>query len=503
MKPGRQTRRAFLKSAGIGAVSLTFSGFSSDFQSGSIPYIKKLYDEQYRPQFHLTPEYGWMNDPCGMVYYDGEYHLHYQGNPNNPKGWGSQWSHAVSKDLVHWKHLSPSLVQDEKYGGCSTGSCVVDWKNTSGFQTGKEKVIGLIFTITDPDQKQGVAFSNDRGRSWERFAGNPVIVSTDGNKDFRDPKVFWHEPLKKWVMVVSRGYTAAGDIFQSDDLKKWEHTGKAPNGECPDMFELPVPGSKNKKWLYLCGDYPMAPNGTGAKYFIGNFDGKNFQAESVQSRLAGNFFVGQSFGDIPSSDGRRIWMGWKWLSDEGDFGPWTGGFQTIPVELNLMATDKQMLQLNYRPVKELQALRRKHLRINNKIIGANCNILEEQKLRGELIECIATFQLDSAKEFGFMIRKGPNTATVLRYHAQDEKIVFTDAAGKEKFSQPLAPQNGIIKLHLLIDRSVIDVFGNDGMTWNCGFFKADLPDQGIELFAKEGNVMLTSFDCWQLKGIFD
>ena len=125
---------------------------------------------------------------------------------------------------------------------------MVDWKNTSGFQTGKENVIGLIFTITDPDQKQGVAFSNDRGRTWERFAGNPVIVSTDGNKDFRDPKVFWHEPLKKW--------------------------------------------------LYLCGDYPMAPNGTGAKYFIGNFDGKNFEAESARSRLAGNFFVGQSFGDI-------------------------------------------------------------------------------------------------------------------------------------------------------------------------------------------------------------
>lgn len=503
MKPVRQTRRDFLKSAGIGAVSLTFSGFSSDSQSGSIPYKKELYNEPYRPQFHLTPEYGWMNDPCGMFYYNGEYHFHYQGNPHNPKGWGSQWSHAVSNDLVHWKNLAPSLVQDEKYGGCSTGSCIVDWKNTSGFQTGKENVIVLIFTITDPDQKQGVAFSNDRGRSWERFAGNPVIVSTDGNKDFRDPKVFWHEPLKKWVMVVSRGYTAPGDIFQSEDLKKWEHTGKAPNGECPDMFELSVPDSNNKKWLYLCGDYPMAPNGTGAKYFIGNFDGKNFQAESAQSRLGGNFFVGQSFGDIPSSDDRRIWMGWKWLSDEGDFGPWTGGFQSIPVELSLMETGNHILQLNYKPIKELHALRKEHFKINNMVIGTNCSLLEEQKLRGELIECSAVFQLDSAKEFGFLIRKGLNTESVLRYHVLDKRITFTDAAGKEKFSQLLAPQNGIIKLHLLIDRSVIDVFGNDGMTWNCGFFKADPPDQGIELFAKEGNVKLTSFDCWQLKSIFD
>ena len=117
MKPKRQTRREFMKSAAIGTVSMTFSGFSASSITRIILNKRKLYDEQYRPQFHLTPEYGWMNDPCGMVYYDGEYHLHYQGNPHNPKGWGSQWSHAVSKDLVHWKHLTPSLVQDEEYGG--------------------------------------------------------------------------------------------------------------------------------------------------------------------------------------------------------------------------------------------------------------------------------------------------------------------------------------------------------------------------------------------------
>ena len=201
------------------------------------------------------------------------------------------------------------------------------------------------------------------------------------------------------------------------------------------MFQLTVPGSLNKKWLYLCGDYPMAPNGTGAKYFIGNFDGKNFHAESGQLRLAGNFFVGQLFGDIPASDGRRIWMGWKWLNDEGDFGPWTGGFQTIPVELSLMETSDHKLQLKYQPVKELQALRKKRLMIRNKVIWPNSNHLIEQKFHGELIECIAVFLLDSAKEFGFMIRKGLNTASVLKYDVADERITFTDTAGKEKFSQ--------------------------------------------------------------------
>jgi fructan beta-fructosidase len=500
----RQNRREFLKVAGLGTASLGLFKSLSVPQSGigednQIPY----YDEPFRPQFHLTPTYGWMNDPCGLFYYRGEYHIHYQANPGNPKGWGSQWSHAFSNDLVRWKNLPPSLVQDEKYGGCSTGSCVVDWNNTSGFQTGKENVIVLVFTITNPDQKQGVAYSNDGGRSWKRYPGNPVIVSTDGNKDFRDPKVFWHEPLQKWIMVASRGYTAPGDIFKSSDLKKWEHLGKAPNGECPDMFELFLPGSLNKKWLYLCGDYPMARNGTGAKYFIGNFDGRNFHAESGQFRLGGNFFVGQSFGDIRSSDNRRIYMGWKWLSDEADFGPWTGGFQTIPVELNLMETEKNIVQLNYRPVKELQSLRQKHFRINKKVIDKSSTLLEEQKISGELIECIAEFQLDSAMEFGFLIRKGSKGASMLVYHVMDKKIVFSDAEGKEKFSQSLSPQNGILKLHLLIDRSVIDVFGNDGITWNCGFFKADPKDKGIELYAKEGTVNLLSFDCWQLKSIFD
>jgi fructan beta-fructosidase len=502
MKTKSQNRRDFLKIAGIGTVSLGFSRFLSFAQPMSDYRDPGLFDEPYRPQFHLTPSHGWMNDPCGMFYYKGEYHIHYQANPDNPKGWGSQWSHAVSRDMVNWKHLPPSLVQDEKHGGCSTGSCMVDWKNSSGFRSGRENVIALVFTITNPDQKQGVAFSNDRGRTWERYPGNPVILATDGNKDFRDPKVFWHEPSKKWIMVVSRGYTPAGDIYESPDLKNWEHSGKAPNGECPDLFELTLPGSKEKKWLYLCGDYPMAPNGTGAKYFIGNFDGKNFHDESGQHRLGGNFFVGQSFNDMPSSDGRRIWMGWKWLHDEGDFGPWTGGFQTLPVELNLMETSAHILQLQYRPVAELKTLRKKQVRITGEMIGSDSTVLGDKGLNGELFECIAEFQLDSAQEFGLKFRMGLNSPATLTYNVSQQMLVFRDPAGREKFTQPLVPQNGSVKLHLFIDRSVIDVFGQDGLTWNCGFFKADPKDRGIELFAENGTVRLVSLDLWNLKGIF-
>lgn len=492
------TRRVFIERAGMGVASLALftSFFPVNGQKNCMD--KDLYNELYRPQFHITPAYGWMNDPCGMVYYRGEYHLHYQANPDNPNGWGSQWSHVVSKDLVHWYYLPPSLVQDEKYGGCSTGSCVVDWNNTSGFQTGNEKVIVMIFTITNPGQTQGLAYSNDRGRTWERYPGNPVIVANDGNKDFRDPKVFWFETSGKWIMVVSRGYTASGDIFQSADLKNWEHIGKAPNGECPDMFQLPVRGSKNSKWLYLCGDYPMAPNGTGAKYFIGHFDGKNFLPESGPLRLAGNFFVGQSFTDLPSTDGRRIWIGWKWLSDEGQFGSWTGGFQTIPVELSLRDLSGKGLQLCYQPVHELQALRTTAFKFNITTIDENCSIIADKHIEGELFECIAEFQLDSAKEFGLEFRKGSDKKCVVGYHTHEKKIFFQDAEGKEKIAQPLEPQNGVVKLHLLIDRSVIDIFGNDDFSWNCSFFKSDPQDKKIELYAKGGKVKLLSMRLWKL-----
>jgi fructan beta-fructosidase len=499
MRPKRQTRRDFLKISSLVFVSLVFSKYFFTSKSNNLYKKQILYDEPYRPQFHLTPGFGWMNDPCGMVYYRGEYHLHYQANPDNPKGWGSQWTHAVSKDLVNWHHLTPSLRQDEKYGGCSTGSCVVDWNNTSGFQTGKEKVIVMVFTITNPGQTQGVAYSNNRGRTWERYPGNPVIKASDGNEDFRDPKIFWFESTGKWIMVVSRGYTAPGNIYQSEDLKNWEHIGKGPNGECPDMFRLNVPESKDKQWLYLCGDYPMAQNGIGAKYFIGNFDGKDFKIKYGPLRLAGNFFVGQSFSDLPSGDGRRIWIGWKWLSNEGPFGPWTGGFQTIPVELSLAKTDDNKLQLRYQPVRELKTLRTKHFSLKYETVNENCYFLSRQEIHGELFECIATFQLDRAKEFGLKFRTGLNNTCLVGYNSVENKIFFSDGAGKEKISQFLFPENNTIKLHLLIDRSVIDIFGNDGLTWNCAFFKADPQDQGIELYAKGGTVKLIAFDLWQLK----
>ena len=213
--------------------------------------------------------------------------------------------------------------------------------------------------------------------------------------------------------------------------------------------------------------------------------------------------MGQSFAEVPLADGRRIWMGWKWLSEEGEFGPWTGGFQTIPVELSLTETDEKELRLAYNPVRELKSLRSNHLRLKNRTISNDCHLLGEREIKGELFEIMATFQLDSAQEFGIKFRMGQNSQCTVGFDTKENKIFFRDPTGKEKTSQILAPQKGIVKLHLLIDRSVIDIFGNGGLTWNCAFFKADPQNQGIEVFSQEGIVKLISFDLWQLNGIFN
>jgi len=488
-----------MKTVGVHAALLTVSTKLSANDSNKGAERHATYNEPFRPQLHFTPPAGWMSDPCGMVYYKGEYHLHYQANPD-PRGWGSKWAHALSKDLVHWTHQAPSLVKDKEHGGCWSGSAVVDYNNTAGFQTGSEKVLVLFFTKVTKAQGQtvGLAYSNDRGRTWRRYPSNPVTVPNDGNEHFRDPKVIWHEPSKRWIMVISRGYTAAGNVYRSTNLKEWELAGKAPNGECPDMFELAVPGGKDKKWLYLCGDYPMTPNGVGAKYFIGTFDGSNFTAESQALRLGGNFFVGQSFANMPAQDKRRIWMGWKWLKTEGNLGPWTGGIQTIPVELTLGKIDNKELRLFYNPARELQTLRSKHIKCGKQTISERCSILTDKGIGGELFECIADFEPDCAEEFGLHFRKGGNALCTVGYNAIDKKIVFRDATGKEKVSQPLPLDKGRVKLHLLLDRSVIDIFGNGGQTWNCSFFKADRKNTAIELYAKAGTAKLVSLDLWKL-----
>ncbi|MGC3958526.1 MAG: glycoside hydrolase family 32 protein [Verrucomicrobiota bacterium] len=262
-----------------------------------------LYQESLRPQFHFSSRRGWLNDPNGLVYYQGEYHLFYQHNPYG-WGWGNMhWGHAVSKDLVHWEELPVALYPDE-HGTMFSGSAVVDWNNTTGFQTGEEKPLVAMFTAAGKPFTQGIAFSNDRGRTWTKYKNNPVLPHIAAEN--RDPKVVWYAPGKKWVMAL---YLDKSDyaLFSSPDLKRWQKLSDVTlpgDSECPDFFEIAVAGDPlNSRWVFY---------GANGMYLVGKFDGTTFTPETKPLALQhGNtWYASQTYSDIPTVDGRRILVPW-------------------------------------------------------------------------------------------------------------------------------------------------------------------------------------------------
>lgn len=289
------------------------------------PDVTFYYTEAYRPQFHFSPEEKWMNDPNGLVYHKGIYHLFYQYYPDDIVWGPMHWGHATSKDLIHWEHKPIALFPDE-HGLIFSGSAVVDTNNTSGFGTGENPPLVAIFTYHDMEgekagrndfQTQGIAYSLDNGDSWTKFDGNPVIQN-DGMRDFRDPKVFWNEIKNNWTMLL-----VAGDhlqIWQSNDLKAWEKVSefgkdKGAHGgvwECPDMFKLKVEGTDTEKWVLLISINPGAPNGgSGTQYFVGDFDGTTFTTDQEEAKWVDwgrDNYAGVTYNIVPENE--RIFIGW-------------------------------------------------------------------------------------------------------------------------------------------------------------------------------------------------
>ena len=261
-----------------GAVCWDHIQLADTFDTGNTDY--------YRPVYHHTPLYGWMNDPNGMVYKDGEYHLYFQYNPYGSKWGNMHWGHSVSTDLVHWNHLKPAIARDT-LGHIFSGSTVVDKAGTAGY--GANAMIALYTSASDKyGQIQCMAYSTDNGRTYTKYGKNPVLTPFDGLKDFRDPKVFWYEPEKKWVMIVSADKEMR--FYASHNLKDWEYMsafgkgyGAQPNQfECPDFVQLPVNGDKNKmKWVMLVNINPGCMfGGSATEYFTGDFDGKEFTCDT-------------------------------------------------------------------------------------------------------------------------------------------------------------------------------------------------------------------------------
>lgn len=328
-----------------------FSGLSKIYQGDQIDGSDSLYLESNRPQLHFTSRRGWNNDPNGMVYYEGEYHLYYQHNPFEREWENMTWGHAISKDLVHWEELAPALWPDS-LGTMFSGSAVIDYNNTSGFGRNGVPPFVVIYTVNSPTrQKQCVAYSLDNGKTFTKYEGNPVIDSWDQWKtqDLRDPAVFWYEPNKNWVMVL---YEKDGmSVYTSSDLKKWVYKSHITGFfECPQFFELSVDGNKNnKKWVMY---------GASGTYMIGTFNGETFTPESGKHYYGnGAIYAAQTFNNIPETDGRRIQIGWGRIEHPGM--PFKHQM-LLPTELTLRTT-KEGIRLFNAPVSEIDMLQGKEL----------------------------------------------------------------------------------------------------------------------------------------------
>lgn len=313
------------------------------YQDNEIAGKDSLYKEKNRPRIHFSSRRGWNNDPNGLIYYEGEYHLFYQHNPYE-REWGNMhWGHAVSKDLVHWEELPVSLYPDE-LGTMFSGSVVVDYNNTAGFNKKNNPAMIAIYTADSPEKEvQCIAYSLDKGRSWKKYLHNPVIDSKAkwNSHDTRDPKVFWYKPANKWVMVLNE--RDGNSIYNSDNLKDWTFESHITGfWECPELFELPVDGNKNNtRWVMY---------GASGTYMIGTFDGKKFTPESGKHYyVTGSCYAAQTYNNIPESDGRRIQIGWGRIqSDNAPFNM----LMLLPTELTLHTT-KDGLRMYSKPVKEI------------------------------------------------------------------------------------------------------------------------------------------------------
>jgi len=456
-------------------------GFDSVYQADTFPGQEKLYTEKLRPQFHFTSRRGWNNDTNGMVYYDGEYHLFYQHNPYGWR-WGNMtWGHAVSKDMIHWTELGDAIHPDH-LGTIFSGSAVVDTNNSAGFQTGNEKVIVCIYTSAggrNPLSKgqpftQSIAYSNDRGRTWKKYENNPVLGHINGGN--RDPKVIWHEPTNRWVMVLYLDDRTMG-FFTSQDLKSWEFHSKIKCfHECPELFALPIDGDvNNKKWILYGGS---------GDYLIGDFDGREFKSEigPIRYHYGNCFYASQTFNNIPEKDGRRIQMAWGRVNmPDMPFNQMI----LFPVSLTLRTTEEGP-RLFAEPIREIQKLHKRKWQWKNKTLKPEENPLSE--LSGELFHIQAQFKLTDAEQAGFIIRGIP-----VVYNAEKQELSC------QKKTAPLKPIDGKIYLEILVDRTSIEIFGNKGRVYMPMGVILPEDDRSLSVFSKGGAVTVQSLEVFELR----
>lgn len=482
--------------------------------------------QPFRPYYHFTPERNWINDPNGLVFFEGEYHLFFQHNPFGDKWGHMSWGHAVSPDLVHWEQLPVALPEADGLMIFS-GSAVVDWRNTSGFGKNGQPPLVAIYTANrtaDGRQTQCIAWSPDRGRSWTKFSGNPVLDV--GSNNFRDPKVFWHEPTYRWIMVVAMSAERRVRFYCSSDLKQWMYSSEfgpagSTNGawECPDLFPLPVEGHpKHSAWVLIVNTGTGSPaGGSGTQYFIGQFDGQKFESgswldpseDALWADRGRDCYAAVSWSDIPKSDGRRLWLGWmsNWeYAQDVPTAPWRNAM-TIPRELMLRDT-QQGLRLIQKPARELQLLRERHQVFQGGSIQRANDWVRQQGIGGDSLEMILEFKPGRSGQCGLRVLKGSDEETVLGFDEVARRaFVDRSRSGNTSFHK-LFPgihhavahtRDGRLRLHLFIDACSVELFVNDGEVVFTDLVFPSQASQQIELFGRASAAIVGSLDVWALK----
>lgn len=432
--------------------------YNADVMIGS----DSLYKEKLRPQFHFTTQRGWINDPNGLVYQNGIYHLFYQHNPYETEWENMHWGHAISNDLLHWKELPTALFPD-KLGTIFSGSAVIDKQNDAGF--GKNALLAF-YTTAGKSMAQNVAYSLDSGKSFVKFAGNP-IVGPD-----RDPKVFWHQPTKRWVMALYNENTIT--IYNSIDLKKWVEVSKNKGFyECPELFELDVDGNaNNKKWVMY------AASGT---YMIGGFDGKKFTPTSGKFYYNwGTQYAAQTYNNTP--DNRRIQIGWGRHEMPGM--PFNQQM-LFPNQLSLKTTP-QGLRLFCEPIKEISQLHGKSYAFKN-IKAPELNKYLDT-IRGDLFHGIMDVELDKGLGIELYFRGNP----ILYFDGNFNRFngapyVCDGAPGSMRFT-----------IEFLIDKNSVEGYVGGGK-----LFISDMlhikNNQGLQLI---GDIKVHNFKLYEMNSIW-
>ena len=471
--------------------------------------------EKFRPAYHHTPLYGWMNDPNGMFYKDGEWHLCYQWNPYGSKWQNLSWGHSVSRDLIHWEHRPDAVIEPDGLGMIFSGSSAVDRSGSAGF--GKDAVVAL-YTSAAASQIQSLAWSDDNGETFKKYGGNPTLTL---DSEARDPNMFWDAERNVWIMVLAHALDHEMLIFSSPDMKEWTLESSFGRGlgaqdgvwECPDLFELPVKGESGKKWVLLCNLNPGGPfGGSATQYFIGDFDGKTFTSDTDDAGrvptkwldYGKDHYATVSFSDAP--DGRRTVIGWM---SNWQYAPEVPTMQfrsanTLPREMGIFRAPDGQLYVSSTPSPEVDALRGALVKsVSKTSVGSKAKAYSIP----ELCEIDMEISPRKAESVEIELSNAAGEKVVMVYDAKSDSLSFDRRkSGIVDFSQdfpavtvsPAYTDGDKVGLRIFIDRSSIEVFGKDGRFAMTNLVFPNSPYSRLSVRATGGSARLSDLKIYSI-----